>query len=159
MNVRERAILHFEKYKLVYAAAGCVLLGADLAGITAYMMKGCKVVITTHPVGEKPRLDGDTMRQLYDHLSGQRCDATTSVGNSQVVSNSVLQNSHIGPVYNYPAKRLSYIVSQDGTDNWWRSQSEAAKALGISEPRISSHLNHGDPLGGGISLIRQGITS
>ena len=96
---------------------------------------------------------------VCDHLSGQRMDATTLVDNSGInVSSSIFQNSQVAnTIINNSVERLSYIVHQEGTDNWWRSQSEAARELGISEPRISSHLNHGAPLENGIKLVREGV--
>jgi hypothetical protein len=93
-----------------------------------------------------------------DHLSGQWRDATTFVDKSQTVNNSSLFNSHIGPITNnYDSKRLSYIVSLDGSDKYWLSQSDAARETGISEPRLSRHLNYGDPFNGDISFTRRGI--
>ena len=96
---------------------------------------------------------------VCDHLSGQRMDATTLVDNSGInVSSSIFQNSQVAnTIINNSVERLSYIVHQEGTDNWWRSQSEAARELGISEPRISSHLNHGAALENGIKLVREGV--
>lgn len=128
---------HFQNHRDLYVGIGA---GALLAGFTALIMRE----LTVYPTS----------------LSGRMRDATTSVDNSQTAS--LIFRSQInqtGPVTNnyYGVKRLSYITSQDGTDNWWRSQSEAAKALSLSEKRVSDHILHGSPLAGGISLTREGI--
>lgn len=37
--------------------------------------------------------------------------------------------------------RPSYLIHDINTDLWYRSQSAAAKALGVSDSRVSNHLN------------------
>jgi hypothetical protein len=58
---------------------------------------------------------------------------------------------------NHVPKSLSYIVQQDGTDNWWRAQSEYARERGLSDTMVSQHINHNRPLSNGESLTRRGI--
>ena len=139
MISKDQIKTHYEKYKIVYH-----LVGTGLLVILT-------VLITRRIVRRNI--------SVCDHLSGQRMDATTLVDNSGInVSSSIFKNSQVAnTIINNSVERLSYIVHQEGTDNWWRSQSEAARELGISEPRISSHLNHGAPLENGIKLVREGV--
>ena len=123
---------HFEENWKIYAGDG---IGLGVAGISA-------LIVRTN-VNSPTRLSRRSAHQLA--LAGvEQVNVGSHVFNAPVTNNFV--------------NHLSYIVSQDGTDNWWRSQAEAARALGISSSRISDHINHGAPLAGGISLTRQGVS-
>lgn len=133
---------HFEKFKThikdhkeLYIGLG---IGLGVAGITYVIMRRT------------------SSRCIHSALT----EAVVSTPPSQVTSHSFNSNS-FNTTYNYRAKRLSYIVSQDGTDNWWRSQREAAKACDISAVNLSKHLNHGEPIVGRpeLSFTRQGVSS
>ena len=134
----ERVKRHFKDHKEFYIGIG---IGVGFAGVTYLIMKN--------------------QQSPCDRLSGQRGAATTLVDNAQVITDSSFSNSTIinhQEIHNH-VKRLSYIVSRPETGDWWRSQTEAAKALGISETRISSHLNHGEALADGIQLVREGVSN
>jgi len=64
----------------------------------------------------------------------------------------------IGTQNNYgTVERLSYIVT-DG-ERWWKTQGEAAKALGEDPSDVSRHINHGQELRSGANLERVGVRS
>ena len=137
MNKRIKKIeKHLKNHKELYIGIG---IGVGLASITWYIMRN-------HPVSCSYRI-------LPTKL--------VNTGSAQVVSSSV-SNSFNSVTNNYgDVKRLSYIVSNPLTDEWWRSQAEAAKALGVSDVNLSKHLNHGYPLIGhdGLELVREGVVS
>lgn len=132
---------HLKKHRELYIGlAG----GVVLAGIAYVIVRG-----------NSYRTNDIAATTLVDKAR----DATTLVDKSQTIIRSHISNSHIGNVTNnYNVKRLSYIISDPETKQWWRSQSEAAKDLGISETRLSRYFNHGDQIPG-VELIREGVVS
>jgi hypothetical protein len=128
---------HFKKHKTIYIAGGSSIF---FAGITYLIMRD---------------LRGG---RIHDQITG--ADVFTT--NLNKVSHSFVSESFNVTTNNYHGvDRLSYIVSQNGTDNWWRSQADAAKALNISEAALSKHLNHGDSIIGrpDLSFTREGVIS
>lgn len=79
--------------------------------------------------------------------------------NTQTItgSNYVGGDNYGSITSNPPAHQLSYIVQQDGTDNWWRSQADYARERGVFESDVSKHLTTGKPLPNGETLSRRGI--
>jgi hypothetical protein len=133
MNIKE----HIKKHRVAYAFGA----GIVVAGITCAIMR--------RNSSEAGFLANDV-------------DAAGFLAKPQGVSSFVLgdNNSNIGnTTNNYGCKALSYIVSLDGTDRWWDSQAGAARDLGLHEPDVSKHLNHGKPLPNDVSLTRRGIAA
>lgn len=160
MSKMEKVKQHFRENEKFYVGIG---VGVGLAVITGLIMR-------TH---SGPSLRSSSIEDLANadtsviiksscgRLIDQGRVADDLSTNTQMIMGShfVAGRDNNITMNNVPVKRLSYIVSQDGTDKFWRSQAEAAQYLGISENRISEHLNRGEPLAGGISLTREGVSS
>ncbi len=134
MTKLDKVKKHVEEHKVTYISCAAV------AGITYLIMRD---------------------QSMSDLLRGQSLDPTSLEDKSKSIT--VSQNFgviHQGDnITNVNVKRLSYIVRDDTSNRWWSSQSEAARDLGISECRVSQHLNHGAPLENGVSLSRMGVSS
>lgn len=123
---------HFKKHRWKYIWAGSILA---TAGITY-------AIVRTNSSLRPPLGDKDRMRPpLVDN------------------SNASIGSQVFGTQNNYSVKRLSYIITQTGTDNFWRSQSACSRDTGISEHRLSDYFNHGRPLNENIELVREGVAS
>lgn len=135
MDMKARAREHLEKHRDIYIGIG---IGAALVGITWVIVR---------------RNESPFLRSAFDEALS--LDRPSYVA-SHSFNTTVDASTHIHGV-----KRLSYIVSNPATGEWWRSQAEAARAIGTSTSRISQHLNYGAPIGGhpGLSLVREGISS
>ena len=119
MIVKDQIKEHYEKHKTIYH-----IVGTGLVIFTT-------VLITRRIV----RRNDDILRTCIRPMSDTDVHTTKSQNNT---ASSLFQNSQVAnTIINNSVERLSYIVHQEGTDNWLRSQSEAARELGISEPRIS----------------------
>ena len=133
----EKAKQHFKDNWKLYTG---VVIGASLATVTCLVMKN-----------QSPR----------GCLSNQGSVADALATNTQTILGSSFSHSTVinHAEYHTHVKKLSYIVSRPETGDWWRSQAEAARDLGINERRISAHLNHGEALADGIKLVREGVSS
>jgi hypothetical protein len=54
---------------------------------------------------------------------------------------------------------LSKIVQNVDTGEWFASQAEAARAIGVDPSAISRHFSRGEKLPDGVQLIRRGVAS
>jgi len=135
MNIKA----HIKKHRVAYAFGA----GIVVAGITCAIMR--------RNSSEAGFLAKDV-------------DAAGFLAKPQGVSSCVFGDSNTVAIdasttNNFGCKALSYIVSLDGTDQWWESQADAARALNLHEPDVSKHLNHGKPLPNDVSLTRRGIAA
>lgn len=130
---------HVQDHKQFYIGVG---MGLGVAGITVLIMRN-------------PRIG-----RIHDPSGGLDVFTTLPQGVSHSFNTTTVVDS-FNNTYIHGVKRLSYIVRQSGTENWWRSQADAARALDISTSALSKHLNHGDPIIGrpDLSFVREGVSS
>jgi hypothetical protein len=126
---------HFKKYKYIYVGGGVVI-----AGITLVIMRQKSLDGYSRPASE---------------LMGIPVLSQTSVQSFSGSKNHV-KDSFNRTTINY-VNRLSYITKEKGTDRWWTTQADAAKAIGSSTSDVSKHINHGKPLPNGVELERMGV--
>jgi hypothetical protein len=111
----EGVVNHVKRHKVAYSLGA----GIAIAGFTCLIMKG--------------RIEALALRGAYGPET-----ADTLVTNRPFFSFSSGQNvinvrNEIG--------RPSYLIHDHNTDLWYRSQSAAAKALNVSDSRVSNHVN------------------
>jgi hypothetical protein len=112
----DRLKTHYEEQKPLYSH---VAVGVLFAGITCFIMRGRIVALALRGVNGPETADTlVTNHPLFSFLSGQ---------------DVVIIRNEIG--------RPSYLVHDIDTDLWYRSQTAAARALGVSVSRMSNHLN------------------
>jgi hypothetical protein len=127
---------HVGRHKVAYSFGA----GVALAGITLYIMRD-------HRLFRGREITKEVLRQRNHQ-------------NTPIMDSIFVGGDNYGTMTNNSVpRRLSYIIQQDGTDNWWQAQAEYARDRGISEKSVSQHILEGKPLPNGESLTRRGIVS
>jgi hypothetical protein len=134
MKIIHKVKEHVKEHKEAY------ITGVTVAGITYLIMRDQRLFCGEECAKEVLR------RSTYQN--------TTIMG-----SNFVGGNNYGTVTNNHVPRGLSYIVSQDGTNNWWISQADYAREKGLFESTVSMHCNHGRPLPNGESLSRRGVAN
>ena len=137
----EKIKQHVKDHKEAY------IVGVTFASVTCLYMRVYECSAVKHmPKKCCGRITDQSQTNIDSYFSG---------GGIEVIG-----GNNYGNVFNKTSsKSLSYIISQKGTDNWWRSQADYARERGLSEADVSKYFTKGRPLPNGETLIREGVAN